>query len=481
MIVPSSFPVAALSRAASGICFALALGASAVPAEAATDGFTVLHQFRRIDGGGPSGRLVQGTDDRFYGVTYYGGTNDLGTAFAVSSDGGFQSLHAFGGADGEGPIASLVEYGSGIFYGVTPAGRRVVDGTLTTFGGTIFRLTATGGLETLHTFEPDQPNDGAEPTALVDGRDGWLYGATFSGGAYGRGTVFKIAPDGSFVTLHHFTAAEGSGPNYLGLVLGSDGKLYGALSVGPDDGYNGAIFSMTPGGTVSIVHAFNGVDGANPLGGLIEATPGTFYGTAFIGGQGGAGALFRLHADGQFSLLHSFDGATGGQAFPLALGPDGNFYGVQQFSGDLYQGSIFRLTPSGGFSTLRLLTSSDGTQPNGTPVFGRDGLLYGVNRGDQFGTAFKFDALAQQASTLTMALRCTRLFQGLCLRWGYGVSWNSANLDTCQASGAWSGVKPPAGRLEVKPPRRGSGTLVYQLSCTGPGGDRSASLAVDLP
>lgn len=476
-----SLPVAAILRAALRICLGLALGAPlAVPAWAATDGLTALHQFQRNDGAGPNGRLVQGADGRFFGVTYYGGADDLGTVFAVSTDGSFQSLHAFSGADGEGPIAGLIEHGSGTFYGSTPSGHRVVAGTQTRFGGTIFRLTATGGLQTLRTFEPDQPNDGAEPGPLVDGRDGWLYGTTFSGGANGRGTVFKMAPDGTFVTLHHFTAAEGSGPNYLGLTLASDGKFYGALDVGPNDGFHGAVFSVTSSGTVSIVHVFDGNDGSNPLGGLVEATPGTFYGTAFIGGRGGAGTLFRLTANGRFSLLHSFDTPTGGQAFPLALGPDGNFYGVQQFAGDLYYGNIFRLTPSGSFSTLRLLTSSEGAPPNGTPVFGSDGLLYGVNGAQPFGNVFKFDALTQQSSTLSMGLYCWRAYEGLCLRWGYGVSWNSANLDTCQASGAWSGAKPTAGRIEVKPPRRG-GTFVYQLNCTGPGGDKSASLTVNVP
>src|SRR5687767_12533814 len=92
---------------------------------------------------------------------------------------------------------------------------------------------------------------GREPrNRLLSGPDGTLYGATFGGGAHGRGTVFKIREDGSeFSMLHHFgnAASDGSGP-YCDPVFGRDGALYGTTQ---DGGVNnlGTVFKVRPDGT----------------------------------------------------------------------------------------------------------------------------------------------------------------------------------------------------------------------------------------
>lgn len=55
------------------------------------------------------------------------------------------------------------------------------------------------------------------------------------------GTIFRIAPDGTFMTLHRLAFAEGTRPS-AGPIIGADGKLYGAGTYG--GGASGAVGSV---------------------------------------------------------------------------------------------------------------------------------------------------------------------------------------------------------------------------------------------
>jgi hypothetical protein len=51
------------------------------------------------------------------------------------------------------------------------------------------------------------------------------------------------------------------------------------------------VFKMTPSGSVTILHDFNGTtDGGNPFAGLVQATNGNLFGTTNLYGQGGSNA-----------------------------------------------------------------------------------------------------------------------------------------------------------------------------------------------
>ena len=140
---------------------------------------TTLHSFHLMDGADPAG-LVQAADGNFYGTTYSGGSSNsncnpgtCGTVFKMTSAGTLTTLHSFDYTDAPNPTAALIQASDGNFYGTTGGG-----GNCTTFAGgcgTVFKITSTGTLTTLHNFEK---TDGALPTGLVQHTNGTFYGPT---------------------------------------------------------------------------------------------------------------------------------------------------------------------------------------------------------------------------------------------------------------------------------------------------------------
>jgi uncharacterized repeat protein (TIGR03803 family) len=87
---------------------------------------------------------------------------------------------------------------------------------------------------------------------------------------------------------------------------------------------------MTHEGTLTTLHSFNGSDGSDPEGALIQGLDGTFYGTTALGGSDNRyGTVFRITSTGTFTTLHVFEGPDGiDPASGLVQAIDGNFYGT---------------------------------------------------------------------------------------------------------------------------------------------------------
>jgi len=256
------------------------------------------------DGLAPIAGLIQATNGDFYGTTRFGGANDSGTVFKVTPEGALTTRYSFCSqslcADGGNVPAGLIQAEDGDFYGTTQGGGANGDGT-------VFKITSDGALTTLYSF-CSQTNcaDGTTPTAgLIQATDGYLYGTTFYGGYLSTcmdcGTIFKMTSTGDLTTLHTFgrTGTDGSGP-MAGLIQATDGDFYGTTEVG-GAADKGTIFKITSARKLTTLHSFcskSGCpDGNTPYTGLIQATDGEFYGTTPSGGPNGNGTVFSLSVD----------------------------------------------------------------------------------------------------------------------------------------------------------------------------------------
>ncbi len=208
----------------------------------------------------------------------------------------------------------------------------------------------------------------------------------------------------------------GSGPCPSGgipasLLQGSDGNFYGTTQTsslsGGKAGPGGTVFSLTPGGTLTVLHTF--LPGANDTypngslpGLLVEGSDGKLYGTTVYGGVDGCngycgdGVMFRLSKDGSdFQIVHRFcseaNCTDGVGVTALAVAKDGNIYGTD-FGGGGNRcggggcGAIFQVTPSTG--EYKVVFSFNGTSdgyepealmPVGALLYGSDGKLFIYN------------------------------------------------------------------------------------------------------
>jgi len=407
----------------------------------------VLYSFQGgTDGAVPTGAVVLDQAGNLYGVTNQGGAANCspiaycGTVFQLappvkSGDPWTETvLYIFKGKkfnDGEYPEGGLVSDAAGNLYGTTGYGG----------AGDCVLLGILGGCGTVFELSPPQQKGGAWketilysfPTAkqgyvpagdLVFDGAGNLYGATLFGGTKGTtcdafyggqcGVVFELSPlkakPGRWTeqVLHNFAGGtDGANPNG-GLVLDSEGAIYGTTASGGNQGCKsdsgigcGTVFELNPPTETSgtwtekMLHRFTGGnDGAGPNGGLIFGNNGLLYGTGGGGGSGnGFGVVFHLaHAKNGFwneTVLYSFQGGADGRdpSGPVTLDSSGNLYGTTNAEGSHFGGTFFRLRPPGGsrrkwsFALLYSFTGPpDAEFPAARLIFGKADILYSTTQ-----------------------------------------------------------------------------------------------------
>jgi uncharacterized repeat protein (TIGR03803 family) len=329
-------------------------------------------------------KLVQTEDGSLYGTTPMGGAHGRGTIFKWNS-GQFSSVLSFDGTNGALAYGGLTVGKDGKLYGMTSGGGLG--------GGTFFRMAPEGALTRLAQFQPLGFVGSTSEAPLFATRDGNLYGFTSFDGAYGRGTIFKIDPAGRPTTLASFTPADGFKPVRCKLTEAADGYLYGTTCFG--GAYQkGTIFRLSPSGELKTAFSFQGPNGNAPFGGLVLASDGHFYGTTAWGGNNDGGTVFRFDTNGALTTLIRFSGANGSTpAAALIQARDGNLYGTTAGGGNYDNGTLFRLTTNGAFKVLVHFNNANGNNPQGGPLLeGGDGYLYGTTLdGGSYGkgTVFK--------------------------------------------------------------------------------------------
>jgi uncharacterized repeat protein (TIGR03803 family) len=212
----------------------------------------------------------------------------------------------------------------------------------------------------------------------------------------------------NFTTLVNFDGANGANPVFSPLAQGVDGKLYGTTMVGGDlncvnvGGGCGTVFKLDSAGEITTLYSFDPpsdwADGLYPVGGLVLAADGSFYGvTGYLGAYG---TVFKVTPGGKLTTLYSFcsqpNCADGDMPFAgLVQASDGNFYGTTSQEGANAQnawcptisygrgcGTIFKVTPGGKLTTLysfcALNNCADGSGVYTGLVQGSDGNFYGT-------------------------------------------------------------------------------------------------------
>jgi len=272
---------------------------------------TVIHTFvGGIDGNSPRAGVILDSEGSVYGTTAYGGSDDNGMVFKLSSHGWKESiLHTFtGGVDGGVPSASLVMDASGSLYGTTYSGGNTEECPKTGGCGVVFELSNSHGVwkETiLHTFTGGV--DGANPLSnLIFDANGNLYGTTYTAGdlnacsGAGCGTVFELSHESKgwkTTVIRSFGGGDDGANPGAGLIFDAAGNLYGTTKQG-GIGNHGTVFELSPSTgawNLTLLHAFTGhPDGVYPLGQLVFDTAGNLYGTTEAGGVEGSGTEYEI-------------------------------------------------------------------------------------------------------------------------------------------------------------------------------------------
>jgi uncharacterized repeat protein (TIGR03803 family) len=330
--------------------------------------------------------VIADSAGNLYGTTYNGGTGSAGVVYKVDPSGQETVLYAFtGGADGANPRGGVIADEAGNLYGTTYVGG-------SQHAGVVFKLNASGVETVLHTF--GQEGQGVTPSSgVILDSDGNLYGAAST-------VVYRLTPASQYKVLGYLDAYIGC-ESFAGVVRDAAGNLYGTTGEDPSCTGNpapyGVVYKVDTAGKVTVLYRFPGPSRpelvAGPNAGLVIDSAGNLYGTSPYGGV--SGMVYMVEPSGQKTTLYSFSGAPGG-TYPyggVIRDSAGNLYGTTSAGGAPNEGVLYKVDAAGNETALYTFPDSVGWG------LARDsaGNLYGTagSSATGLGVVFELDSSGQ--------------------------------------------------------------------------------------
>jgi uncharacterized repeat protein (TIGR03803 family) len=287
----------------------------------------VVDSFDGTNGSKPIGGVTLGSDGNFYGVTFLGGSANLGVLFKVTPSGAYTILHSFlGGSDGGEPWEPPIQASDGNFYGAT-----FLDST-------VYKYSPSQGYSVIYQF--DQTHGQDVIASLIQGADGNLYGVASNGGATYCGTIFELATSGTPLWYYNFPCGAGGAMPTTPLVQAADGTFFGTTQEGGNSHNDGTVFKLTSSGAVSTMYRFQGTQNGKEPFGLMQATDGNLYGVAAEGSYK-RGLLFEITKGGSYTVLQSFTTEMGYALAAPLQDTNGMLYGTTSDGGTRFAGTVY--------------------------------------------------------------------------------------------------------------------------------------------
>ncbi len=203
-----------------------------------------------------------------------------------------EPLFNFAGGNNGGPPTGAILGPNGSLFGGAQGGIQNCGSDGSQYCGLVYNLkpkpnpcatVLCGWNETVpYRFTSEADGSGVINVSSKD-QQGNLYGTTSTGGAHGVGTVFELSPSGggwTKRTLYSFVGGPNGG-NPTQVLAGSDGNLYGTADTGIADG--GVVFELTQSGgnwSERIIHSFPPQGGGSRANFLVQDVSGNLFGVA---------------------------------------------------------------------------------------------------------------------------------------------------------------------------------------------------------
>jgi uncharacterized repeat protein (TIGR03803 family) len=355
------------------------------------------------NGKNPEGPLTL-SSGKFYGMTYFGGVNDNGVIFEWDPNNNvFNKKRDFDAVSGGGYPNGSLTYNDGKFYGMSLIGGIKNHGVIFEWNpatNVCTKKTDFDYTNYLNFNDGTTSANGGNPTGSLTIYKGKFYGTTPIGGNNQKGILFEW--DQSTNTYNKMIDFEliTNGGNPCGFLTPSNGKLYGMTSAGGVNGY-GVIFEWDPMTNVFTKKIdFDGLNGSNPYGSLTLYEK-KLYGMTSGGGSNSKGVIFEWDpVNNIYSKKKEFDngwgvGTSGNVPYGNLSISGGKFYGMTYLGGTNNMGVLFEWDPASNIYTNKLNLGGvlKGGFPEGS-LTNISGKLYGMTHdggANNMGVIFEWD------------------------------------------------------------------------------------------